>query len=87
MIRYAAAEDNALLAELGALTFQDTFGMDNTPENLSAYCDIVWLAVWERNHRAIAFYRKWGFVEVGNQSFLLGDDLQNDLVMQRIVKI
>jgi ribosomal protein S18 acetylase RimI-like enzyme len=169
-IRYAAAADNALLAELGARTFQDTFGMDNTPENMKAYlaasfspekqaseladplsvfliaeidglpagyarlkegnhgidkiglrpveivriyackewigngvgsnlmqaclkeaerrgCDTIWLSVWERNHRAIAFYRKWGFAEGGTQSFLLGDDLQNDLVMQRAVKI
>lgn len=43
--------------------------------------DAVWLAVWERNGRAIAFYRKWGFVEVGSQPFELGNDLQTDLVM------
>ena len=43
----------------------------------------LWLGVWERNARAIAFYRKCGFVEVGAQPFLLGNDLQRDLVMQR----
>ena len=41
----------------------------------------IWLGVWERNERAIAFYRKWGFVEVGSQPFKLGNDLQTDLVM------
>ena len=46
-------------------------------------CDTVWLDVWERNPRAIAFYRKWGFVEAGAQTFQLGDDLQHDLLMQR----
>jgi diamine N-acetyltransferase len=45
-------------------------------------CDTMWLGVWERNERAIAFYRKWGFVEVGTQSFQLGSDLQTDVVMQ-----
>ncbi len=46
-------------------------------------CDVVWLDVWEKNLRAIAFYRKWGFVEAGMQTFQLGDDLQQDLLMVR----
>lgn len=46
-------------------------------------CDTVWLDVWERNSRAIAFYHKWNFVEVGTQKFQLGDDLQHDLLLQR----
>ncbi len=46
-------------------------------------CDYLWLDVWEQNPRAIAFYRKWGFVEAGTQTFQLGDDLQRDLLMQR----
>jgi len=43
----------------------------------------LWLGVWERNPRAIAFYRKCGFTEVGTQTFLLGDDHQRDLVLER----
>ena len=43
----------------------------------------AWLGVWERNPRAIAFYRKLGFVEVGSQEFLLGSDRQRDVVMLR----
>jgi len=46
-------------------------------------CDVVWLDVWEHNLRAIRFYRKWGFVEAGRQSFQLGDDEQEDLLMAR----
>jgi GNAT superfamily N-acetyltransferase len=169
-IRPATAADNALLAELGAQTFFDTFAGDNTPANMAAYlaasfspakqaaeladpasvfliaeigdlvagyarlkqgqpppgvtgvqpieigriyarqewqgqgvgaalmkaclgeaerrgCDVIWLDVWERNRRARAFYQRWGFVEVGSQIFQLGDDRQNDLVLQRAVKI
>ena len=168
-IRYANASDNALLAELGARTFFDTFAADNTPEDMAAYlaasfspakqaaelvdpgtvfliaeidgvaagyarlrqgqppvcitgsqpieivrfysskewigrgvgavliqacldeaekrgCDTIWLDVWERNLRAIAFYSKWGFVQVGTQTFQLGNDLQHDLLLQRSVK-
>lgn len=48
-------------------------------------CDVVWLGVWERNPRAIAFYRKFGFVEVGTQIFPLGRDPQRDVVMARSV--
>jgi ribosomal protein S18 acetylase RimI-like enzyme len=46
-------------------------------------CDVVWLGVWERNPRAIAFYEKMGYVAVAKQTFLLGRDLQHDLVMSR----
>ena len=31
-------------------------------------CDVVWLDVWDRNHRAIAFYERWGFSAVGSQA-------------------
>ncbi len=47
--------------------------------------ETVWLGVWEHNTRAIAFYRKWGFVEVGTHVFYLGEDAQTDLIMQRPV--
>jgi diamine N-acetyltransferase len=45
-------------------------------------CDSIWLGVWEKNKRAIDFYRKWGFKEVGTHIFKLGDDPQNDFVME-----
>jgi diamine N-acetyltransferase len=46
----------------------------------------MWLGVWERNPRAIAFYRKHGFVEVGAHEFVLGRDRQTDLLMSRAIK-
>ena len=45
--------------------------------------DAVWLGVWERNARAIRFYETWDFHPAGTQPFLLGSDLQTDLVMVR----
>ena len=45
--------------------------------------DFIWLGVWERNPRAIAFYRKFGFIEVGEHVFPLGSDPQRDIVMAR----
>jgi len=43
----------------------------------------LWLAVWERNPRAITFYRKSGFADVGAKLFVLGNDRQTDRVMSR----
>ena len=41
----------------------------------------VWLGVWERNPRAIAFYAKCGFRDVGTKDFYVGPDRQTDRVM------
>jgi ribosomal protein S18 acetylase RimI-like enzyme len=45
--------------------------------------DGIWLGVWEDNPRAIRFYAKFGFVEVGEHVFHVGDDAQRDLLMSR----
>jgi len=167
-IRKATPQDNFLLANLGVRTFADSFGADNTPEDMADYLkgsfspkkqatelaeegttfliaeidgqpvgytrlrqdpppdcvtgvhpieivrlysvkewigrgvgaalmqacldeasraghDVIWLDVCEKNQRAIAFYQKWGFKEVGEQGFQLGSDLQNDWLMVRQV--
>ena len=44
---------------------------------------IIWLGVWERNERAIAFYKKWGFEKFGEHEFVLGNDLQTDWLMMK----
>ena len=46
----------------------------------------MWLGVWERNARAIRFYQKHGFADIGSQVFLLGTDLQTDRVMSRSIR-
>jgi ribosomal protein S18 acetylase RimI-like enzyme len=166
LISVATLEDAPVLADLGARTFRDTFGSDNSESDMAAYlaqsfspeiqsrelqdaattfliasiagnpagyaklrightpsriaaasaieivrfyadapwigrgvgaalmdaclqyasrtgCDVVWLDVWERNARAIAFYERWGFRVVGEQAFVLGEDVQHDLLMAR----
>lgn len=42
----------------------------------------IWLGVWEKNQRAIQFYRKNGFVEFDKHIFRLGNDEQTDLMMK-----
>lgn len=44
---------------------------------------VVWLAVWEKNERAIKFYTQWGFETFSKQVFVLGTDLQNDWIMKK----
>jgi len=163
IIRRGDAPDAALLAELAARTFAETFGADNTPEDLKAHLESsygaaqqaaeladpdvrtllayrndeligfaqvrcketptcvvaekpvelyrfylarsvhgtgaakplmlkareaaqelggrhLWLGVWERNPRAIAFYLKSGFAKVGSHDFIVGSDTQTDWV-------
>jgi GNAT superfamily N-acetyltransferase len=47
----------------------------------------VWLSVWERNPRGIAFYTKVGFVDVGSADFYVGQDRQTDRVMVKALLI
>lgn len=167
-IRRATAGDNLLLSSLGAETFFDAFGPDNSPEDMQLYleksfgpdiqaaeladpstvfliadiagepagyvrlregppsaplaaerpieivrfyaqtrwigrgvgaalmkaslhearargCDAIWLDVWSLNKRGIRFYSQWGFERFGRQSFRLGNDIQEDLLMARPV--
>ena len=44
--------------------------------------EYVWLGVWEENHRAIKFYEKNGFKVFGKHKFVLGEDVQTDLLMK-----
>lgn len=44
--------------------------------------DYVWLGVWEKNLRAISFYKKNGFVEFDKHIFKLGNDEQTDIMMK-----
>ena len=44
---------------------------------------IIWLGVWEKNPRAIAFYQKWGFEKFGEHIFPIGNDPQTDWLMKK----
>ena len=43
----------------------------------------LWLAAWDQNPRALGFYAKLGFVDVGVTAFTLGTLRQTDRVMAR----
>ena len=43
----------------------------------------LWLGVWERNARALAFYFRTGFRDVGSQVFMVGTDAQTDRILVR----
>ena len=79
-------------AEIGRLYVDARWHGHGIAQALTAYmveaaiaggADQLWLGVWERNHRALAFYRKIGFVPVGSHVFMVGPDPQNDLLLAR----
>ena len=45
-------------------------------------CTYVWLGVWEKNDKAIGFYKRMGFEISGTHTFRMGDELQNDFIMK-----
>lgn len=45
--------------------------------------DAIWLGVWENNHRALAFYARHGFREVGEHIFRIGGQEDRDLLLAR----
>jgi ribosomal protein S18 acetylase RimI-like enzyme len=49
---------------------------------LENHYEYIWLGVWEKNTKAIAFYKKFGFVEYDQHVFVLGNDSQTDIMMK-----
>ena len=44
----------------------------------------VWLGVWDKNERAINFYKKNGFLEFDRHAFILGAEKQIDILMKKV---
>jgi diamine N-acetyltransferase len=42
----------------------------------------LWLAVWQKNERAISFYKKSGMEIFGDQEFIVGSIINHDYVMK-----
>jgi len=49
--------------------------------------DTLWLGVYDRNERAMAFYRRFGFEVVGTRPFDWHGEIYHDPVMARAVKL
>ena len=45
----------------------------------------IWLGVWEHNQRAIDFYTRWGFEKFDEHDFILGNDVQKDWLMKKLI--
>jgi ribosomal protein S18 acetylase RimI-like enzyme len=43
----------------------------------------IWLGVNQQNSRAIRFYEKRGFARIGVKTFLVGDELHDDFVLEQ----
>lgn len=46
----------------------------------------VWLGVWEKNKKAIEFYKHSGFKKVTEHKFQMGDETQTDIIMAHSLK-
>jgi ribosomal protein S18 acetylase RimI-like enzyme len=46
-------------------------------------CDLMWLGVYEENVRAVRFYARWGFRDIGTHIFQFATEAQIDRVMVR----
>ena len=65
---------------IGKLLMQASLDLAKAKEK-----ETVWLGVWEKNQRAIEFYTKWGFEKFDETYFLLGDDMQRDWLMRKVL--
>lgn len=43
----------------------------------------IWLGVWEKNDKALQFYKRNGFYLIGQHSFFMGKDEQTDFIMRK----
>jgi diamine N-acetyltransferase len=43
----------------------------------------IWLGVWEKNDKALQFYKRNGFYSISKHSFFMGDDEQTDFIMRK----
>lgn len=43
----------------------------------------IWLGVWEKNEKAIRFYKNNGFYKIGTHTFIMGNDAQTDYIMRK----
>jgi ribosomal protein S18 acetylase RimI-like enzyme len=63
--------------KIGQLLYDQAFQMAQQKN-----VQYIWLGVWEKNTKAISFYRKIGFIEFDQHIFRLGDDEQTDILMK-----
>ena len=70
-------DQNYLGKKIGQLLFEKAIDLAKVKK-----ASYVWLGVWEENHRALAFYKKNGFIPFDKHIFKLGNDEQTDIMMK-----
>jgi len=45
----------------------------------------LWLGVWEKNEKAINFYKSQGFTKFNSHAFKMGNEIQTDLLMKLVL--
>jgi len=70
-------DQNYLGKKIGQLLFEKAIDLAKVKK-----ASYVWLGVWEENHRALAFYKKNGFIPFDKHIFRLGNDEQTDIMMK-----
>jgi ribosomal protein S18 acetylase RimI-like enzyme len=43
----------------------------------------LWLGVWKENHRALPFYKAWGFEIIGERGFKVGNKIYEDYYLRK----
>lgn len=56
------------------------FAIDQA-RNLEA--PFIWLGAWEQNEGAMRFYQRHGFEVFSSHDFIMGDDVQTDLLLRK----
>jgi ribosomal protein S18 acetylase RimI-like enzyme len=68
--------------KVGQLLYQKAIQVAN-----ERIVDFVWLGVWEKNIKAIGFYEKNGFMKFGKKTFIVGSDVQTDIIMKLSLRV
>lgn len=53
---------------------------------MTEHKSFIWLGVWEENQKAIRFYEKNGFIPFDKHVFMMGDEMQIDIMMKKILR-
>lgn len=64
--------------KVGALLMQHAIDLATSKQ-----ADWIWLGVWEKNSKALEFYRRWGFEKFSEHLFQMGSDAQTDWLLKK----
>lgn len=63
--------------KIGQILFEKALDIANNKQ-----VDFIWLGVWDQNPKAINFYKRNGFKIFDKHQFILGTEVQTDIMMK-----